>query len=229
VARAAFPGPIRGRSGLFEYELGGDGDRALEAPVHGAIVGVEAVYPLGRRSVHRIGLQPQLDVDALENQDLPVELNVSRRFADQEPFTGRNLTRLQRASEGPDQSTCGGRDRVVEGRCVRLVLPRLRSVVLGDRPVRPEPDWLGLGREPCPALRTLDPLDADLGTIGDVSHGILQRAKKNHRGRCTQARNGEDVQGKTQFARPTASGLPGTARSDADAARLATDARGSRE
>ena len=164
------------------------------------------MYPLGGRSVHGIGLQPELDVNALDDQDLPVELDLSRRFTDQEPFTGRDLTRLQRASEGPNQSTCGGCDRVVEGRCVRLVSPRLRSVVLGDRPVRSEPDRLGLCRKPGPALRTFYPLDADLGTISDVSHGVLQMTEKNHCGRlCTSPRNGERPELR-KACRPSAAG-----------------------
>jgi len=118
-------------------------------------------------------------VDSLDDQHLPFELDLSGRLAKEEPFTSRDLTRLQRASEGPDQSTRCGRDHVVERRGMRFILAGLRAVVRGDRPVRPEPDRLGFGREPSFAQWPLHPLDADLGKIGDFGHDDLQGLKQS--------------------------------------------------
>jgi hypothetical protein len=163
------------------------------------VVGVETVHPLRGFPLPGIGLQPQLDVDPFDDQDLPFELDLSGRLANEEPFTGRNLTRLQRASEGSGQSTRCGRDHVVEGRGVLFILPRLRAVVSGDRPVCPEPDRMGLGWEPSPAHWTLHPLDADLGTISNVGHGDLQQAQAES-GRALPATPiSADVQGKTEL------------------------------
>jgi len=135
-------------------------------------------------------------VDSLDDQHLPFELDLSGRLAKEEPFTSRDLTRLQRASKGPDQSTRRGRDHVVERRGVRFILARLRAVVRGDRPVRPEPDRLGFGRKPSLAQWPLHSLDEDPGKISDFGHDGLQELKQSIAGpACNpnfRLRSGED-------------------------------------
>ena len=104
------------------------------------------MYAFGRLPLPFLRLEPQLDMDALDDQHLPLELDLSGRFARQEALTCINLTRLQRASEGPGQSTGGRRYDVVEGRGMLLELAGRELVVLGNGAMDAEYDRLLFGR-----------------------------------------------------------------------------------
>lgn len=93
-------------------------------------------------------------------------------IAPQTSVTSGYLTRLQRASEGSDQSTGGRGHDVVESRCVRLQI-RWRAaieVVLGYPAVRAELNRLGFGGQVGAAEWSLHPLDPYLRSIHDVGH-----------------------------------------------------------
>jgi hypothetical protein len=96
------------------------------------------VRPLGRLSLLLRALEQHADVDALYHQRLAFQLHFTDCFRDQLPGGCGDLTRLQRASKGPDQSTRRGRHQEVERGGMRLVLSGLCSVVLRDRAVRAE-------------------------------------------------------------------------------------------
>jgi len=77
-----------------------------------------------------------------EYQHALIDFDFTARDRRQTITAGRNLARLQRAPEGPEQSTTRRRHDVVESRGVRVRHLSLDAVVAGDRPVRAETDWL---------------------------------------------------------------------------------------
>jgi hypothetical protein len=83
-------------------------------------------------------------VDAFDHQDAVLELDFAGGLALESAFASRDVTRLQRASEGAGQSAGGGGDDVVErGRTFRLTSCR-HTVVLGDGGVDAEDNRLTL-------------------------------------------------------------------------------------
>lgn len=104
----------------LQRQLGGHRDGCLQTPVDGTFVREKSVHPAGGFPLDRIGLQRHADVDAADDQNVILELDLANRFRDQ-PFIRRiNLTRLQRASEGSRQSTRSGRDHVIQSGRMRL-------------------------------------------------------------------------------------------------------------
>ena len=77
-----------------------------------------------------------------EYQHALIDFDFTARDRRQTISAGRNLARLQRAPERPEQSTTSRRHDVVESRGVRVRHLSLDAVVAGDRPVRAETDWL---------------------------------------------------------------------------------------
>ena len=72
--------------------------------------------PLGGLTIGRIGLQPILDRDSTQDQHAVLGgLDLAVDLGDQTLVAGSDVTRLQRASKGADQSTAGGSDHVVDG------------------------------------------------------------------------------------------------------------------
>ena len=80
--------------------------------------------------------------------------------------------RLQRATQGPGESTRGGRDHVVERGGVRLERPGRGLIVLRDLVVHPEKNGGWLGRHKRLSQRSLDSLDANLRNVGGVAHRL---------------------------------------------------------
>ena len=111
--------------------------------------------PLGRLlHVRRAALQPVAHANPLDYEHLVLELDLSlgRRF--QPALVRRDATRLQRAAQGPRESTGGGGDYVIEcgGTLIDLVGPD--AVVLTDCAVGAEHDRFGFRRQPCPPDRS---------------------------------------------------------------------------
>ena len=89
----------------------------------------------------------EADVDSLDHEHAVLSLDLADRLCGQSSFSGGDLTRLQRASEGAGQSPGGRGDHVVEcGRMCRFAAAR-DAVVVGDLVVNAEQDRLILGRE----------------------------------------------------------------------------------
>ena len=70
--------------------------------------------------------------NAADNQDVIFFLNFPPRFRIQVAVSGRDSTRLQRAAQGPGQSTGGGGNDVIEGCGVGFVDGRINLVMFGN-------------------------------------------------------------------------------------------------
>ncbi len=138
-----------------------DLDAALEGAGDRTEIRVHVVRPLGRLALGWIQLEIVVRVNALDHQNLAVPFHFAPGFRNQSPLAGRDLARLQRASESPGQSAGGGRHDVVQGRGVRLVNMGVNPVVLSDFRVHPEKNGCGHMGQIRPAQRALDAFDFD--------------------------------------------------------------------
>jgi hypothetical protein len=84
-------------------------------------------------------------VDAPDDQDLAVQLDLADRVCLETTVSGGDAARLQRAPEGPGQSPGGRGHQVVQGGGVRLAVLGVAAVVLGHRAVDPEGERPGFG------------------------------------------------------------------------------------
>ena len=106
-------------------------------------------HACGRFAMFFFRLQPQYNVNAADHQHAFFFLDLADCIGNQHAIAGRDLTRLQRASIGADESTGRGRHDVVERGGVLLNTRRVAlEVVLGDRAVHAERDRIGFAREP---------------------------------------------------------------------------------
>ncbi len=71
-------------------------------------------------------------VDAANNQDFAVFLDLAGRLRREEAFSGWDLARFQRTAKGARQSARGRGDEVVKRTVVRLVDLRVNAIVLRD-------------------------------------------------------------------------------------------------
>src|SRR5260370_19236646 len=100
------------------------------------------------------------NVDAFDHQHAVLEFDLAGRVALESAFASRDVTRLQRASEGAGQSAGGGRDDVVErSRTLRLCSCR-HTVVLGDGGVDAKDNRLTLRGQVRAPQRPTYPLDS---------------------------------------------------------------------
>ena len=88
----------------------------------------------------RIELELVDDVDPLDDEDAVLVLDLAPRFGNEFAFACGDVTRLQRASERPGQSTGGSRDDVIQGGRTLGVAPARDPIVVGDFVVHSEPD-----------------------------------------------------------------------------------------
>src|SRR5438876_6526486 len=148
-------------------KLGCDCNLRMDRAVDRTCLREEAVHALRRFALRGLGLEQHLDMNPLDHQYVSFQLHLSDGFRDQFPGGRGDLTRLQRASESPGQSTRRGRHDVVDGRRVRLVRAGLGAVVLRHRAVGAEFHRLRLLGKKSVAQRALDSFDAHLRAIGD--------------------------------------------------------------
>lgn len=87
-----------------------------------------------------LGAQAQVvaDVDAANDQDVAVLLNLTGCLGREKALACWNLARFQRTAKGARQSAGGRGDEVVERCVVRLVDPLVDAIVLRDRGVNAE-------------------------------------------------------------------------------------------
>ena len=167
-----FEGPGDGAlvvSLLEHLERRGDLDRSADRAIHRAARHVVVERALDLLAVGlRVEAEVIPDVDPLDHEHAVVEFDLAGRLARQASFCCGNLTRFQRASEGPRQSACGGRDDVVQGRrALRLAAAR-DPVVVGDLVMDAEVDRLGRARHLRPPKRTSYAFDANAGDVHDL-------------------------------------------------------------
>ncbi len=134
---------------------------------------METVNPLDDRRVHPVALaQLVVRVNALDQENLALELDLAFDLGGQLAARRINLARLQRAPEGPGQSATGGCYHVVESRRVGREVLGIDAVMIRDRRVHAEGHLLLLGGKLCFAQWAALALDRDLRDIDDLSHGI---------------------------------------------------------
>ena len=109
---------------------------------------MEGVRAFGRLApVLGTAAQCVVDADLLDDEHLVHEVDVALGLGGQPALARVDPARLQRATQGPGQSTGSRRDDVVEGRGVLGVLAGGGAVVLAHRAVRAERDWFAFDRE----------------------------------------------------------------------------------
>ena len=143
----------------------------MDRSVDRTVVHVNAVRTL-RRGV-LLGLQPQVvgHVDATNDQDIAVLLDVADRLRREKALAGRDLARFQRTAKGASQSAGGRGDEVVERCIARLVDLRVDAIVLGHRRVDAEMNGLCSDGKEGAAMRAPHPFDPHLRAIHyRVSH-----------------------------------------------------------
>ena len=96
------------------------------------------MHAFGRLPVLVGQLEPVGHVDALDDQHLFIFLDVTDGFRDQEALTRRYLTRFQRASECPGQSTTGGGDQIVQGCRMWIMIGHADAIMFSNFGVYPK-------------------------------------------------------------------------------------------
>src|SRR5438132_4270070 len=164
---------IRSRSSTrrsAERHFRRDGDLRVDRPVDRTVLRVEPVHALRCLPLLRSALQGQLHVDAPDHQRAAFQLHLAFGLRGQLPGGCGDLTRLQRASVGPDESTgCGGH-QIVERRGVGLVGALFGAIVGGHGTVRAELHRRRLHGKPRLPQGPLDALHPDLRSVCDFRH-----------------------------------------------------------
>lgn len=93
---------------------------------------MQSEYPLGSFTLVWLEFQVVSDVDAPDNQHLPIQFDLTGRFGTEPSLPGRDPARLQRASKGPGESPRGRCNNVVQRSSVRGVDGRINSIMLCD-------------------------------------------------------------------------------------------------
>ena len=105
---------------------------------------VDALYD-GPRFFRRD--QAHLDMDAPDDQNTVLSLNLTSNLSCQTPVAGIDVARFQRTSKRPKHSTRSGRDDIIERRSVRFgQRRRIHFVVLRDGTVHTENHRLRFAR-----------------------------------------------------------------------------------
>ena len=152
-------------------ELGRDIDRFLDALGDRAACGVVRMRAVGRLAfVIRAAAQRVAHANRLDDEHLVDDVDVALCLRAESPSARIDPARLQRATQGPGESTGGGGHDVIEGRRVFGVLARSRALVLAHLIVRSEYDGLRLGRKVRLADRAAI---SDNPHPGDVTRPVL--------------------------------------------------------
>ncbi len=106
----------------------------------------------------------------LDNEDFTFRLYLAYRVSIE--IVKRNLTRCQRASEGPEQSPTSRRHEIVESRGVWFFYVGRDPVVLCDLGVNAEEDRLSPAGDVGAADLSLHRLYPDLREVGYIGHVI---------------------------------------------------------
>ena len=132
----------RGRDSILKFrgDINGPVDRSVDRALGledfvGSIDGIDFVFSRA--------LQDEDHMDAAQYEHTAIGLDFAIRHGRQVAFARRDPARLQRATQGAEQSPTGCRDHVVDRRCVRLDDLAQDAVVTRDRAVRPEAHRVG--------------------------------------------------------------------------------------
>jgi hypothetical protein len=140
-------------------------------------------------------------VDAFDHQYAVLEFDFAGGLALESAFASRDVTRLQRASEGAGQSARGGGDDVVErGRTFRLTSCRRHTVVLGDGGVDAKDNRLILRGQVRAPQRPTYPLDPDSRDIRDRPHPRTLSQPRGQAARTSTRHSRRHAHGVSTFA-----------------------------
>jgi hypothetical protein len=152
--------------------VGGDVDRAGEAPGYRAEASVHAVNSLDVGAPVLGDGETVIDPDPLDHEDAVLGLDLAGGLDLVALGIDVDVTRLQRAGKRAGQSPGGRSDDVVERRGVRRIPLRVDTVMLGHLRVDPERDGALLGGQVGEPLGAAQPLDPDLRDVADFSHRL---------------------------------------------------------
>jgi len=138
-------------------------------------------------------LQHEHYVNATQDEHARLDLDLAMCDSRQMPFTGRDPARLQRASQGAEQSSTGRCDHIIDSRRMRFVNLAADAIVTRNRTVRAETHRLTFGRHLRETQRSFDTRQRNLGSVDDVAHNALI---SSGRPRCC-SRGGHDPPGGT--------------------------------
>jgi len=144
-------------------------DRSLERARYRAVVGMDAENTLDGLPLAFGRAQLVMSMDALDNQDLAVELDLTGDVARKLVIAGVNSARFQRAAEGAAQSAPCGCDYVIKRGRTRRISIRPHLVMLGYLGVNAEHDRLFFCRQIGKADRACFALDSDSRGVNDIS------------------------------------------------------------
>ena len=85
----------------MQLETGGDGDAAADGAGDRAAAGMQTEAPLDRGPLRLLCGQPVSDMDAPDDQDLVVQLDLADRVCLETIVSGRDAACLQRAPKVP--------------------------------------------------------------------------------------------------------------------------------
>ena len=120
--------------------------------------------------VDPVTLQFVVNVNPLDDQNLALELDLTSRLTGEPALACVYLARLQRAPEGPSQSTAGSGDDVVESGGIGRRVPGIDSVVLRNLRMDTKGDrFLPCGKEGLPHGSPV-PDHLHLRDVDDITH-----------------------------------------------------------
>lgn len=121
---------------------------------------MKAVHTLHGFSVLLASLQAVGDVDPTDHEHTPLLLHLPTHVGRQSPATCIDPARLQRASEGPGQSTAGSGDDIIERS--RNITLGLDTVMLFNCAVNSELHRPFMSRQPSVTEGSFDTVDPDI-------------------------------------------------------------------
>ena len=128
------------------------------------------MHPLSFISAFLRDREPVAHVDAFDEQNAVLCLDLANRLDLIALGIDLDLTRLQRAGEGARQSTASSGHNVVQRRGVGRVLLRPDAVVLGHLGVHAEHDRRLLGGQKGKTLRATKPLNSHARDVIHLAH-----------------------------------------------------------
>ena len=128
--------------------------------------------------VDPVSLKFVVNVNPLDHQNLALELDLTSRLTGEPPLACVYLARLQRAPEGPSQSTAGSGDNKVKRGGIGRRVPGINSVVLSYLRMDTKGDrFLPCGEEGLPHRSPVS-YDFHLRGVNDVTHRHSSRQLK---------------------------------------------------
>lgn len=131
------------------------------------------MYTGDRVSMSFFRFESELDVNALDDENVVLQFYLADGFRDQPFIRGIDVTRFQRASEGSSKSTRRRCDHIVQSGSVRLEHVGGDFIVLGHRAMNAENHRLRFRGQVRSADGTFHAFDANIGPVDHFRHPNL--------------------------------------------------------